>query len=124
NPADRESLLTRAGLFYFASKEYRKAERVFARASNIEDAFTARALYWLYRSRAAMKLARTAAVAMDTMKARYPFSFHTLVALTASNRDPGEILNRSEPIQLRRSQKEPTLNSLIEQVEVLHRLGF
>lgn len=124
NPADRENLLTRAGLFYFAKKEYQSAAKVFWRSSNTPDAFVARPLYWLYRTRTELKDTKKANSAMEMLKKRYPFSFHTLVALTASSRDPGEILSKDQPVAIRRSQKEPTVNTLIEQVEVLHRLGF
>lgn len=124
NPADRENLLTRAGLFYFAKKDYKSAAKVFWRSSGTEEAFVARPLYWLYRSRMELKETKKANQALDQLKARYPFSFHTLVAMTATNKDPGEILSRDQPVAIRRSQKEPTVNSLIEQVEVLHRLGF
>ena len=124
NPNDRENLLTRAGLFYFAAKNYRSASRAFWRSSNTPEAFVARPLYWLYRSRLELKENQRATLALNLLKSRYPFSFHTLVALTSSHKDPGHILSNDQPIAIRRSQKEPTVNHLIEQVEILHRLGF
>jgi len=124
NASDRENLLTRAGLFYYAKKDYKSAAKVFWRSAGTEEAFVARPLYWLYRARIELKETKKAAQALDQLKARYPFSFHTLVAMTATNKDPGEILSRDQPVAIRRSQKEPSVNALIEQVEVLHRLGF
>lgn len=124
NPADRENLLTRAGLFYYAGKNYRSASRVLWRSANTEQAFAARALYWLYKARTQLKETNRANQALELLKTRYPFSFHTLVALTAQSKDPGQILSKDQPVAIRRSQKEPTVNGLIEQVEVLHRLGF
>ncbi len=124
NPADRENLLTRAGLFYYAKKDYRAAAKVLWRSASTEEAFVARPLYWLYRARQELKESKKATQALDLLKARYPFSFHTLVAMTSNHKDPGEILSHDQPVAIRRSQKEPSVNSLIEQVEVLHRLGF
>jgi len=124
NPSDRENLLTRAGLFYYAKKDYKNAAKVLWRSAGTEEAFVARPLYWLYRARLELKETKKANQALEQLKARYPFSFHTLVAMTAAKKDPGEILSHDQPVAIRRSQKEPTVNSLIEQVEVLHRLGF
>lgn len=123
-PADKETLLTRAGLFFFSIQNYHMAAHIFARASAVEGAFVARSLYWLYRSKRAVGLNKEAATALRELRTKYPFSFHTLMALTATNRDPGEILSNTEPVHLKRSQQVPDVNTLIEQVEILHRFGF
>jgi hypothetical protein len=124
NPTDRETLLTRAGLFYYIDQNYKDAARLFAEASNIDDTFVARSLYWLYRAKREMKLNRDAALALRELRTRYPFAFHTVIAMVTGNRDPGEVLRQPDPTPLKRSQIAPEVNSLIEQVEVLHRYAF
>ncbi len=124
SPADRENLLTRAGLFYYAKRDYVNAAKVLARSAAIDSAFVARPLYWLYRSREALKDTKRAKEALDQLQARYPFSFHTLIALTAKNLDPGELLSHPNPAHLTRSVANRPLNYLIEETEVLHHFGF
>ncbi len=124
NPADREQILTRAGLFYYAIGDYASAAEAFLKSTKTTDAFIARPLYWLYRSRIELGDDARAEQALDELKARYPFSFHTLVALTAAHQDPGQILLRSGPHQSRRSQAVQALNPLIEDVELLHKFRF
>ncbi len=118
-PADRENLLTRAGLFYFAADQFKKAAKVFALSVKVPTTFTGRPLYWLYRTQQKLKLRKKSLATLLELQTKYPFSFHTLVALTASNRDPGEVLNRSQPQHLTRSKNAPLLNHLLLQVEIL-----
>jgi len=124
DPANRESLLTRAGLFYFLGEKYDTAEGLFLQASEQKTTYVGRALYWLYRSRLARGHKAPAKSALEQLKAKYPFSFHTLVALTANNQDPGDILLKSEAPALTRSKQFPTVNALIEEVEILQKYGF
>lgn len=121
-PADQETLLTRAGLFYFLAQSYSEAEGMFAKASAIENAYTGRSLYWLFRARSALKDKDGAQTAVEKLRARYPFSFHTLVAMSTSNLDPGDILKRTASLAVKRSQTYPDINRLIEQVELLRRI--
>jgi soluble lytic murein transglycosylase len=124
SPADRENLLTRSGLFYYAMKDYAMAAKVLARSAAIDTAFVARPLYWLYRSYQARHDEKRAKETLAKLQTRYPFSFHTLIALTAQNRDPGEILENPNPAHLKRSQQKPSVNFLIEQTEILHHFAF
>lgn len=123
SPSERETVLTRAGLFYFANGSYDLAQNVFQQASDTSGTFTARALYWLYRTQT--HRAQSGALAtLEKLKAKYPFSFHSLVALTAADQDPGELLSRATVPATRRSRQDPDVNPLLEEVEILHRLGF
>ncbi|MFM8269950.1 MAG: lytic transglycosylase domain-containing protein, partial [Pseudomonadota bacterium] len=58
------------------------------------------------------------------LKTKYPFSFHTLMALHSAKEDPGDILKKSTPSLLTRSEQAPQMNNLIEQVELLNETGF
>jgi soluble lytic murein transglycosylase-like protein len=125
SPADREVLLTRAGLFYYLAKNYKAAAKVLRISSALSEVYVGRALYWLYRTETELKDAAAAKKTLATMKTRYPFSFHTLVARTANNEDPGEILTTAEMNpKLTRSQKDTAVNPLIEAVEILSQLKY
>lgn len=124
SPADRENLLTRAGLFFFAKKDYRNAARVLAKSAAISDTFVARPLYWLYRARTELRQTLKAKETLDQLQKLYPFSFHTLIGLTSNGKDPGDVLKRVAAPHLTRSMQVPAVNHLIEEVEVLHRFGF
>ncbi|NBT58203.1 hypothetical protein EBT16_05415 [bacterium] len=123
-PGDSETLSTRAGLFYLADNQLQKAEACLKRSSQDMAAFRSRALYWLskvYQEKGESSLARET---LKELKIKYPFSFHTLMALHASKEDPGVVLKRSSPTLLTRSEQAPQLNNLIEQVEILNENGF
>jgi soluble lytic murein transglycosylase len=124
SPADQEQILTRSGLFYFAKKDYELARNVLAKSSAIAGTFTGRALYWLYRAQTELKDTAGATKSLDTLQSKYPFSFHSLVAQTAAGRDPGELLAKAPSPSFKRSSQAPEVNQLLEQVEILHRLGF
>lgn len=123
SPADRENLLTRAGLFYYMKKDFKMAAVLLAKSSGLKGTFVTRALYWLYRARLEMGDQKKAKETLNSLQTMYPFSFHTLIALTATGRDPGEIL-KSHDVKITRSKQMPVLNQLIEATEVLNRLGF
>ena len=122
--ADRETLLTRAGLFFYLAKKYDDAEHVLAAASQIKDVYVGRALYWLYRTRQINNSAATAAATLNDLKTRYPFSFHSLIAIIANNQDPGDILKKTGNPKVTRSQRNPEVNSLVEAVEALKQFGY
>ncbi len=124
DPANQESLLTRGGLFYFLDKKYELAEPLFRKASQAQTAYVGRALYWLYRTRIARGHKIQAQTTLEELKKRYPFSFHALVALTANNLDPGDILLKTEGHELTRSKQHPDMNPLIEEVEILRKYGY
>lgn len=123
-PGDSETLTTRAGLFYLADNQLQKAEACFKISAQDKDAFRSRALYWLakiYQDRGDSSAARET---LKELRAKYPFSFHTLMALHSAKEDPGAVLKRSNPSLLTRSEQVPELNNLIEQVELLNENGF
>lgn len=124
NSADRATMLTRSGLFFFTKKAYAEAKEVFQEASASPNTFVGRSLYWLYRCHQDLKETQQAEKVFETLKERYPFAFHTLVAVTARDEDPGTVLLKHATSQLKRSQQMPLINPLIEQVEILGRLGF
>jgi soluble lytic murein transglycosylase len=124
NPGDSETLTTRAGLFYLADNQHQKAESCFKTSSQDKDAFRSRALYWLskvYQDKGESSLARET---LKELKTKYPFSFHTLMALHSNKEDPGAVLKKSNPSLITRSEQVPQLNNLIEQVELLNENGF
>lgn len=124
SPSDRESLVTRAGLFFFAKGNYKRAAQIFAGAASIKDAFTSRPLYWLYRSQVLLKREKEAKKTLADLQAKYPFSFHTLVALTSLGKDPGTILDKDISPVFTRSQNTPSLNHLLEAQEWANRFGM
>jgi soluble lytic murein transglycosylase len=124
NPGDSETLTTRAGLLYLADNQHQKAESCFKTSSQDKDAFRSRALYWLskvYQDKGESSLARET---LKELKTKYPFSFHTLMALHSNKEDPGAVLKKSNPSLITRSEQVPQLNNLIEQVELLNENGF
>jgi soluble lytic murein transglycosylase len=124
NPGDSETLTTRAGLLYLADNQHQKAESCFKTSSQDKDAFRSRALYWLskvYQEKGESSLARET---LKELKTKYPFSFHTLMALHSNKEDPGAVLKKSNPSLITRSEHVPQLNNLIEQVELLNENGF
>ncbi len=121
--ADRASLLTRAGLFYYLEKDYQKAFDVFLKASWVQNIVNSRPLYWKYRAEMELGKKDDANQTLETLISRYPFSFHTIVAQTAVQSDPGVLLEKPHT-RFERSKQVPTINLLIEQVEVLTKLGF
>lgn len=124
NTADRENMLTRSALFYYAAKEMGDAERVLKESIGTPNAFIARPLYWLARLYTEQKKETESKKLLERLQTEYPFAFHTLIAMTARSEDPGGVLLKRSLNQVTRSNQMPLVNPLIEQVEVLHRLGF
>ncbi len=121
---ERELALTRAGLMYYAGAQYSFAKEALQKSTKLPGTFVARALYWLYRTEHKLGQNEAAKESLQLLKNKYPFSFHSLVAVTAEGRDPGELLSRKGNASTKRSKHELDLNLLIEQVEILHRFGF
>ncbi len=124
NPNEQEPLLTRAALFYIASKDYAPARDLLSKASALSGVFTGRSLYWLHRTQLLLSETAPARRTLETLKAKYPFSFHSLVAQSAAGKDPGDVLSKETTPVLKRSKLCPELNALLEQAETLSRLGF
>ncbi len=124
NTADRENMLTRAALFYYAAKDFGETERLLKESIGTPSSFVARPIYWLYRLYSEQKKESEAKKLLDKLETEYPFSFHTLIAMTARSEDPGSVLLKRNLHQTTRSNQMPLVNPLIEQVEILHRLGF
>ncbi len=120
-PEERSVLLTRAGIFQFAGKKYEKAEMTLNIATKIKDVFKGRSLYWLYRTQLALSKNKDASKTVEQLQASYPFSFHTLIAMTSLKEDPGEILLNEPTSKLTRSNRNPHLNPLLSQVEILNK---
>jgi soluble lytic murein transglycosylase len=123
NPVDKETILTRAGLFYYLGKKYDDAEKALVQASQLKDVYVGRALYWLFRTR---QIRDTAAAnsALSELKTRYPFSFHSIIATIANNEDPGDVLKKTGNPKLTRSVRNPKVNALIESVEALKQFNY
>jgi len=121
---DREVLLSRAGIFYMLGKKYDLAVKALTQSAALEQHYNGRSLYWLYRAYSALDNKEKAKATLTTLQTRYPFSFHTIIALNASGKDPGEILAKSFIPTLKRSAKEPAVNSLIDQFEALRSFGL
>lgn len=122
DPVSREPFLTRAGLFYFSDKQYSRAHEIFEKSSALPGAYVGRPLYWLYRAKGVLGKTEEAEGVLRQLREKYPFSFHTLVAVTAKAEDPGTLLERSPAHFRNRSESVPTINVLIEQVEILSAL--
>lgn len=121
---DQEILLTRAGLFQFTNKNYDKAEKLLKEAAASPSSFNARSLYWLYRTQIALSKKALSETTLKELTQNYPFSFHAIVALTAAQKDPGEVLSKTDFNHQTRSERNSPVNSLLEQVEVLHRYHY
>lgn len=124
DPSDSETLMTRAGLMFFAGKQLDKAEECFKISNTEKKAFRSRALYWLSKIYDEKGNRSASRQVLEELRSSYPFSFHNLMALTSKGEDPGSVLERAEPNSLSRSQQAPQLNRLIEQVELLNQFGL
>lgn len=123
-PEEKSVLLSRAGIFYFAAKKYENSAQVLKRAASLTDTYRGRALYWFYRSQLALGKKKEANKTLEDLQNSYPFSFHTLVALTSLNEDPGQLLLNEPASKLTRTSRLPHVNSLLKQVETLNRYGY
>ncbi len=122
--SDRETYYTRAGLLQYLNKQYKVASFYFQRATKVPNAYVARPLYWLHRCHQEMNDKKGADAALNQLWIKYPYAFHTLVASTANNRDPGDRLKEAGASGIKRSKKVPALNVLIEQAEILKAGGY
>jgi soluble lytic murein transglycosylase len=122
-PKEKELILTRAGLFYFVEGKFDLAKNALNQSAELQGVFNARALYWLGRTQEKLGLSEARST-LGKLQAKYPFSFHSLVAMTSTEKDPGELLTREATPAARRSRQDSEINSLLEEVEILHRLGF
>ncbi len=121
---DKANFITRAGLFQFSLKNYKRAQKLFEMVTEMEEAFAARAHYWIDRCKRAQMEEGESISVPEPLKKQYPISFHTITAMTALKQDPGRILLTPDPKEMTRSQNETNLNSLIESAEILLRFGF
>lgn len=125
SPTEQRTFWTRAGLFYFWNRKYQEALPLFEKASLAEDSFVNRSLYWKYRTLVELGEESKAAATLEEMSSRYPFSFHTLVAVTAAKQDPSKsLLEKDSSGILKRSLGAPAVNILIEQAEILSQYKF
>lgn len=118
DPDERENILTRAGLFFYADKDFTRAAVVWRRSSSIVDAKSPRSLFWLYRVELALGNKSAADSALKKLKERFPFSFHTVIARLREGHDPDDILTQTSPTEMRRT-KQSSVNSLVESAEIL-----
>ncbi len=121
---EQSVLLSRAGILYFAAKNFDKAIETLKKACTLTNTYRGRAQYWLYRSQLALGKKKDATKTLEDLQTSYPFSFHTLVALTALNEDPGELLLNDPASRLTRTSRVPHVNSLLKQVETLNKYGY
>lgn len=117
-PQDQEIVLSRAGLFYFLSQKWELAEEAFRLATAAPDVYNGRSLYWLYQTQLQREKNRESNETLTTLRTKYPFSFHTLVALTNKEEDPGDILSKDLKLTYLSSQT-PLLNQLLSDIELL-----
>lgn len=64
------------------------------------------------------------AAALAKLKERFPFSFHTVMGRLREGQAPDDILTHDAPNELKRSQRAPAANPLVEEAELLHVSGF
>jgi soluble lytic murein transglycosylase len=130
---DREHFLTRAALFWLLEKNYGQANRLLAHVEP-RDAFSGRAVYWLARVRHLLGDEKGAQAALRRLRTQHPFSFHALVSFAAENVDPLDAFQKREdgaPVATSlaalgqaRSARNPRVNALALQIEILHKYGF
>lgn len=125
DPDDRESILTRAGLFYYLKKDLARAAVVWKEAAAVAQAAKSpRPLYWYYRVQAELGEKAAAEDALDKLKEYFPFAFHTILARLRNGQDPDDILDREAPKLMRRSDRVPAVNPLVEAAELLKASGL
>ena len=122
SPIDREHFLTRSGIFYFISKDYKKASAILAKI-NPTDAYSGRTAYWLYRSKKQEGDTHGPSQVLSRLAKHHRFSFHNLVASHQENQEPPPEHSRSLSFPTR-SSKFKQFNNDIQSVELLIRLGF
>lgn len=122
-PVDREHFRTRAGLMFYLAGQYDLSAKLLAKVRPM-DAYSGRALYWLYRARRAGGDTGGARAAMKRLIVQHPFSFHSLVAQLGENQDPGERFLGEGSALRKRSRRSMATNRMIEQAETLRRYGF
>ena len=117
---DFEHYLTRAGLLYFAKKDFAAAAGAFKRATR-SNTQPARAFYWLYRSEKALGHEELAKAALTRLDQNFPLSFHALVAKSENNEDPALhwLGTESRTVLNTRSKRVTLVNPMIEQAEIL-----
>lgn len=79
NSPEREHLLTRAALLHYHHQRYAETERILSKVQP-QDALSSRPLYWLMRAQLSLGKRPAAQKSLDTLFARYRFSFHALLA--------------------------------------------
>ena len=119
DPDDKENNLTRSGLFYFLKKDFTHASAVWKRSASIDAAKSPRPFYWLYRASVELGDHVAANAALSRLKDKFPFSFHTVIGRLRENQDPDDILTASGTDSRKRSSKVPSVNPLMEEVELL-----
>lgn len=121
--ADKEHFLTRAALLNVLSKKTKKAEEILSKVKP-QDAFSGRALYWLYRTRLELGDSHGASRSFHQLTTLHPFSFHALLALKSIGQDPGSLYLEKREVLKNRSETDQRLNQYLYQVELLnsHRL--
>ncbi len=119
--ANHEHYLTRAGLFWYLIQQYPKAEKVLSRIEPT-DAFSGRALYWLYRVQQKMGKQAAADRSLRRLKTQLPLSFHALMVQSEQGQDPIGTASAEPPPT--RSKINPSVNPVISQAERLHEYAF
>jgi soluble lytic murein transglycosylase len=117
--ANHEHYLTRAGLFQFMEKKYLAAEKLLSRVEPV-DAYSGRALYWLYRTRKELGKTALAEKTLSKLRTQFPLSFH---ALLAAGPEAGNAFD-GEDTPLPKRSEDSTTNALIEQAERLRDFNF
>jgi len=119
-----ENFVTRAGLFYVAAGEWKKASVYFGKATSKDSIASARSLYWRYYAHGKRNERVAAKKAFDRLKRLFPFAFHTVLAQLAEGEDPGDLLVREVPVRATPPELRPELHTLLEQSQWLHHYGF
>ncbi len=121
SPVDRENFRTRAALFQYWKRDFAAAAKLLERV-RATDALSGRPLYWLYRAQLELKQPEKAALTLDRLKGRHPFSFHSLIASTTGKTEM--LATPSATLFKPRSRRSSRMNRLIQQTEALREFSY
>lgn len=118
---DRENYLTRAALYRWQAKDYRKVESLLA-GSKPQDAYSGRSLYWLLRAQTQLGEKAAANKTYRRLRQDHALSFHAILAAVERGDDPGETLGATAP-PLAPATRKKHIARFIAQIEQLRAAG-
>lgn len=118
---DKENYLTRAALYRWQAKDFRKVRTLLA-GTKPQDAYSGRSLYWLLRAEDALGDKKGAAKTYRRLRQEHALSFHAILAAVERGDDPGEALGVTASPLMAGTRKKPVAR-FIAQIEQLRAVG-